>query len=361
MSTYDALRDLDVEIESYSLEALDLPLWEEFTRRTTVIRLAGGGHEGIGEDVTYDETDQLGLQEEGPTLPIAGSHTIDRFSQLVGGLATFPTGPSRDVYVNYRRWAYESAALDLALRQAGRSLADAVEREARPVNFVVSGNLGAPPTLDKVRGILAHHPEIRFKLDARPDWTNEIFAELSALGVVDSIDLKGAYEGTPVDNPPDPTLYARVITEFPDAWIEDPALTPETEAILEPARDRITWDAPIHSTADIDGLPFPPRTVNVKPSRFGSLEALCAAYDYCEEHGIGAYGGGQFELGPGRGQIQYLASLFHPDGANDVAPAGFNHPRPEPNLPHSPLEPAPEPVGFRWSTDPSPPAAARRA
>ena len=35
------------------------------------------------------------------------------------------------------------------------------------------------------------------------------------------------------------------------------------------------------------------------------------------------YGGGQFELGPGRGQIQYLASVFHPDGPNDVAPTGF--------------------------------------
>ena len=29
-----------------------------------------------------------------------------------------------------------------------------------------------------------------------------------------------------------------------------------------------------------------------------------------------------FELGPGRGQLQYLASLFHPDGPNDLAPPG---------------------------------------
>jgi hypothetical protein len=351
VATYDLIRDLPVEIESYSLEPLEYVISPEFTRRTTVMRLAGAGHEGVGEDVTYDGDNQLALQAEGPTLPIEGSFTIDGFSQLVGGLALLPDGASRDVFEHYRRWAYESAALDLALRQAGKSLADAVGREARPVNFVVSGNLGEPPTLDKVRGILAHHPELKFKLDARPDWTNEIFAELKALGVVDSIDLKGAYEGTPVDNPPNPTLYARVVTEFPDAWIEDPAITDETDPILEPARDRITWDAVIDSVADIQGLPFPPRTVNVKPSRFGSLEALCAAYDYCEKHGIGAYGGGQFELGPGRGQIQYLASLFHADGANDVAPGGFNHPEPSPDLPHSPLEPAPDPTGFRWSTD----------
>jgi hypothetical protein len=51
------------------------------------------------------------------------------------------------------------------------------------------------------------------------------------------------------------------------------------------------------------------------------------------------YGGGQFELGPGRGQIQYLASLFHPDGSNDVAPGGYNEVEPRAGLPESPLEP----------------------
>ena len=70
----------------------------------------------------------------------------------------------------------------------------------------------------------------------------------------------------------------------------------------------------------------PPRTVNIKPSRFGPIGHLFAAYDYCEERGIGAYGGGQTELGPGRGQIQYLASIFHPDTPNDIAPRGYNDP-----------------------------------
>ena len=89
--------------------------------------------------------------------------------------------------------------------------------------------------------------------------------------------------------------------------------------------------------------------VNIKPSRIGGLPALCAAYDYCAEHGIGAYGGGQFELGPGRGQAQYLASLFHPDTPNDLAPVGFN----ENAAAGRACRPArwrrrPTPVGFRW-------------
>jgi hypothetical protein len=88
--------------------------------------------------------------------------------------------------------------------------------------------------------------------------------------------------------------------------------------------------------------------VNLKPSRLGGLPPLFAAYDYCAEHGIGAYGGGQFELGPGRGQAQYLASLFHADTPNDLAPVGFHDNEPQPGLPTSPLQPEPATTGFEW-------------
>ena len=59
------------------------------------------------------------------------------------------------------------------------------------------------------------------------------------------------------------------------------------------------------------------------------------------------YGGGQFELGVGRGQIQLLASLFHPDAPNDVAPGGYNDPEPASGLPRSPLAVAPAATGFQ--------------
>ena len=112
--------------------------------------------------------------------------------------------------------------------------------------------------------------------------------------------------------------------------------------MLEPHKDRFTWDAPIHSIADIEALPYPPRMVNVKPSRFGGVQALMDAYDYLAERGIGAYGGGQFELGPGRGHIQYLASLFHPDTPNDVAPGGYNLADPPAGPAGQPARAAPE-------------------
>jgi L-alanine-DL-glutamate epimerase-like enolase superfamily enzyme len=348
--SYESVADLPLEIQSYELERLERPVSSDFTRVTTVIRLRGAGEEGIGEDVVYDAEDHEAQQEAASELPLGGRYTLDGFSGLLGKLDLFPSPPTREVSRLYRRWGFESAALDLALRQAGRSLSDVLDRTARPLTYVVSLRLGEPPSMTPVLGRLERYPNLRFKLDPTSSWTDELVAELVETRAVDSLDFKGRYTGTIVDQPPDPELYERVVRAFPDAWYEDPALTEETDRVLAPHRDQITWDEPIHSVADIEALPFPPRMVNVKPSRFGSLRALLETYDYCQERGIGIYGGGQFELGPGRGQIQYLASLFHPDTPNDVAPAGFHDPDPRPGLPTSPLKPRVEPTGFRWGS-----------
>jgi hypothetical protein len=355
VATYEQLAPLALEIDSYDLEALELNVSSDFTRLSTLIKLRGGGKEGAGEDVTYQGLDHVALQDEGPTLDLAGSHTIDSFAQRLDELDLFPAPPVMEVSRLYRRWAFESAALDLALRQAGRSLPDVLDREPRPVNFVVSMRLAMPgsdepETAERVLRMLERYPGTRFKLDPTNTWTQELVDELVATGAVDSLDLKGFYKGTPVDVDTDPELYRMVVESFPDAWIEDPDVNDETRPILEPIKERITWDAPIHSVAEIEDRPWPPRMVNIKPSRFGPLRSLCAAYDWCDEHGVGAYGGGQFELGVGRGHIQYLASLFHPDTPNDTAPGGYNLPDFPEGLPTSPLEPRTAESGFRWES-----------
>jgi hypothetical protein len=113
--------------------------------------------------------------------------------------------------------------------------------------------------------------------------------------------------------------------------------------------DRVTWDAPLESLADIERLEHKPPAINSKPSRFGSLQELMSVYEYCDREEIAVYGGGQGELGVGRQQIQYLASLFHPDTPNDVAPSGYNDPSVPDGLATSPLEPKPADAGFRWA------------
>jgi hypothetical protein len=359
MASYDAIKDLPLEVEECSFEGLELSIGE-FERLTTVIKLRGGGHEGIGEDVTYDAVDHIAQQDHGAPDGLLGSHSFAGFSAALENIDLFPAAaPERDVSRPYRRWAFESAALDLALRQAGTNLAEAVGREPRPVNFVNSMRLagfeeGERSSIEPLLARLAVYPTLRFKLDPFNDWDDELIAALVETGAVDSLDLKGFYKGTPVDVVTDPELYAKLIAAFPDAWFEDPDVTEETKPLLDPVHERVTWDAPIHSIADIEAMPWsPPKTVNVKPSRFGPISNLFAAYDYCEERGIGAYGGGQTELGQGRGQIQYLASIFHPDTPNDVAPGGYNNPElaTKPGLPSSPLEPRIDRLGFRWLAD----------
>jgi len=343
---YDHVRDLPLVVDGYTLEGLVRDVSSGFTRKCTLIQLAGAGEEGTGEDVTYAAEEHDLQIKRGPVFPLAGEWTLDSFSRHLATLPLFDHEPEQHAYLDYRRWGFESAALDLALRQGELSLGDAVGHSASPLTFVVSLRLGDLPTTDRLRGWLALYPTLRFKLDATPSWTDELIAELVELGCVDSVDFKGQYHGTSVDAPPDPTLYRRVVESFPDAWLEDPALTPETLAILEPVHERVTWDAPVHSVEDIEGLRWPPRTVNIKPSRFGSVEKLFAAYDYCSAHEIGGYGGGQFELGAGRDHIQLLASLFHPGTPNDVAPGEFNSPEPLAGLPTSPLVVTPRVTGF---------------
>jgi len=222
MPLYEAVQDLTLTIERVELEPHVLPL-KHITRRTTVVHLHGEGEEGVGEDVSYEEALQLAFTLD--ALPdLAGEHTLDSFSALVAGQP------------GYRQWGLESAALDLALRQAGRSLADAVGRVPAPVTFVVSQSA--------VQELLALYPELRFKLDASDKWTDEVVAELAATGAVDVVDFKGLYDGDWVDATPSAELYGRVAAAFPEAWLEDARLDDATRPALDPHRDRLTWTSP---------------------------------------------------------------------------------------------------------------------
>ena len=350
-ATYSRVAELPVRIEHCELLPLVRDTSSGFTKVSIVVRLTGNGHEGLGEDITWDQIDQIEqLRRAGDLSWLRGRRTVEEFSTLLGLADLFPVEPIRDSARFYRRWAFESAALDLALRQNGLSLQDAVGRVAKPVTFVVSIRLGDPADLAPLRALRRMDPSLRFKLDPIASWDDDLLAELASLGCVDVVDMKGHYHNVTVAMDADPDLYRRVFEALPAAWIEDPAVADHTVELLDRHRSRITWDEPIHSVADIAALPWRPCVLNLKPARFGSVRRLFEAYDYCTAYGIGAYGGGMFEQGPGRGQLQYLASLFHPDGPNDLAPVEYNLQLPAGDLPRSPLRPEPHHTGFRWGT-----------
>jgi L-alanine-DL-glutamate epimerase-like enolase superfamily enzyme len=350
-ATYSRVATLSLRIERCELLPLARDTSSGFTKVSTVVRLTGDGHEGQGEDITWDQIDQIEqLRRAGDLSWLRGRRTVEEFSTLLGLADLFPVEPIRDSARFYRRWAFESAALDLALRQNGLSLQDAVGRVAKPVTFVVSIRLGDPANLAPLRALRRMDPSLHFKLDPTASWDDDLLVELASLAGVDVVDMKGYYRNTTVAIDPDPHLYRRVFERLPGAWIEDPVVADHTIELLDRHRNRITWDEPIHSVRDIEALPWPPLILNLKPARFGSVRRLFEAYDYCRAHGIGAYGGGMFEQGPGRGQLQYLASLFHPDGPNDLAPVEYNLQLPAGNFPRSPLQPEPHPTGFRWGS-----------
>jgi L-alanine-DL-glutamate epimerase-like enolase superfamily enzyme len=349
-SLWPRLAELPLVVESCEYDRLHAVLAQEFQRVTTHVRLVGAGADGLGEDISVHVEDGSSLHETQPALPLAGEWTLAGFCDHLATLDPWPKPPEWEAARRFRNWAFESAALDLALRQAGRVLHDVLGLEPRPVRFVNSLGLGEQPSIEHVRRRLARSPGVRFKLDAEATWSRALVDEVAATGAVDTIDFKGQY-GLEVKDPEAlGALYDRVLAAFPDAYLEDPHDLPEIARRLGDHVERVSYDAPIHSAEDIGATPLPARVVNVKPSRIGSLRALFEVYARCARERRPMYGGGMGELGVGRGQIELLAALFHADAPNDVAPSAYNEDDPAGELPASPLAPRPDAVGFRWTT-----------
>jgi L-alanine-DL-glutamate epimerase-like enolase superfamily enzyme len=342
---WSRLASLPLVVAGYELERLEASAAFGRERGTDLIRLRGADAEGLGEDITT----HLPEGTAAPVLELAGEWTLESFCDHLAGLEQWTEPPKWDLARNWRNWGYESAALDLALQQDGRRLQDVLGRTSRPVRFVNSFGLGDPPQFATLHARLEAYPSLRFKLDAEPTWSADLLRSVAATGAVDTIDFKGQY-GLDVKEPDALVgLYERVVELFPEAVLEDPHDLPGVAEVLAPVADRVSYDAPIRSAADLATTPITVRTINVKPSRVGRIRPLLELYEHCEANGIRMYGGGMGELGVARGQIELLASLFHPDTPNDVAPTPYNDEDPPNGLPNSPLEPPASASGFRWS------------
>lgn len=342
---WTAIKDLPIAIESFAFDAL-VPSGptaiEDFS--TTLLRLRGRGEEGLGEQVGQAEA-QTSLRAS--AYPLTGEWaTLAEFLDHLDTIEMWPEPPEYELARNWRRWTFESAALDLALRQARTSLSEVLGRTPRPVTFVNSFGLGDPPDSDKVATRRALHPTVGFKLDVAPSWTQDIMDRIAAVDGVATIDFKGQYGLAVDDEAALLAMYERTVATFTEVIFEDPHDRPAVLELLGPIADRVAYDAPITSVESIGATPIAVRIVNVKPCRVGRLQELSRLYAYCAAAGIQMYNGGMGELGVGRGQAQLLAALFHPDAPNDIAPSEFNLETPPSGLPPSPLDPAPD-RGFR--------------
>jgi hypothetical protein len=240
-STYaHVVAGLPLVIERCELQLLVRDTSSGFTKVSIVVRLSGGSHVGEGEDITWDQIDQIEFLRGGddPTW-LHGTRTFDEFSRLLGLANLFPVGPIHDSARFYRRWAFESAALDLALRQNGLSLqAPSAVQPARSTSLASWHRSGSGIRRASSRSMYGWvwTPGSASSWTRRPDWDEALVGELARLGCVDVIDLKGCYRDANVAMEAEAGLYRRVIEGLPDAWIEDPALERSTEGMLEPPR-----------------------------------------------------------------------------------------------------------------------------
>ncbi|MCW2956705.1 MAG: hypothetical protein JWO69_1574 [Thermoleophilia bacterium] len=365
LAMLEAIHALPLVVEHVGNSQLLLP--GEMGRVTTTMELHGGGHVGRGEDIAYSADTQALLPGAFAELPLSGEWTLGSFAaQLAAHPVQLPAGSMGDDKPGFHRWALESAALDLALRQAGKDLAALVGVAWEPVRVSLSMGLGDPPSAAAVHRWLERDPSITFKLDTNRGWTPGLVADLAATGAVSTVDFKGLYRGDWIDTSPDPVLYRTVGAGLGDALLEDCDLTTDQhlDAFDESALGRLSWDYPITGPRDVPGVEgstatfsdLRPAAINIKPSRFGSLERLLETIALCEQEGIPCYAGGQFELGIGRTQVQTIASIFFADAPNDCAPAAFHGASADDEgLPLGPVD-VPPGVGFGWDA-PSPAAS----
>lgn len=373
MSLYDRVSELPIEVATAELSGRSAETSYGFTRPTTVVCLRGpDGAAGVGEDVTTDKDDHERFQREG-VPDLAGSYTLTTFSDRVGDLpavrasehgkeatagerdaenddsdATSGVGVGWNEPGRARRWALESAALDLGLRQAGETLGTRLDRSYDPVRFVASLRLSDPPRLTSLEKWQRIDPDLEFKLDVPPDWDAAFVQAVADTARTDTrvLDFKAAYRDGDDQVANDPGLVERVTTAFPDTVLEDPHLSGPCWDAVADELNRLSFDAPITNVEAVETLPLAPQWLNIKPARFGSVRSLFDTLEYALDRDLTLYGGGMFELDRGRSHLHALASLFYPGGPNDVAPPGYNEPHPHGDVPSSPLEPPTNTAGL---------------
>jgi len=108
MSFWDSVAGLEFRVDGYTLARRESQTRSGWARVTTVVELDGGEAAGVGEDVTYEAESHDGVPAE---LMLEGKWTLADFSRFLDGVEELAEG--------FRRWAFESAELYLALRQNG--------------------------------------------------------------------------------------------------------------------------------------------------------------------------------------------------------------------------------------------------
>ena len=375
-----AFEALPIEVAEVQVRGMQLKTANGWERRTTVFEMRGPeGLCGLGEDVTYAAEDHDEVQAGAIDLAgLRGCWSLGALWDRIQAGEWFARAPSEAKALGYRRCALETATLELALAQAGVSMESLAARfgaiASPELAFCVSLSLDGAH-FERIEAVLERVPEARFKLDYAAGWNAATLERLVALETSSAssvntgpriavVDFKGFYRGAFRGPEPSAEGYLQVAEALPHALLEDPWLgaddwadaqggarsakahnlaamrlggsQPIARALAQHV-DRITWDAPLTGLDVLERLDVLPRTINIKPSRFGGVRETLRVLAFAQDKRLALYVGGQFELGPGRDWLQRLARLACPNGPNDCAPTVYNKLELPGALPPSPL------------------------
>jgi L-alanine-DL-glutamate epimerase-like enolase superfamily enzyme len=294
----DALSALSVQLTSQCVEPSAVPLRDYFggPRPSSVVRLAGAGHFGCGENVAFfqAEHERFAALARGWLMSLDAARPLTVASALTAFDGT-----------GYERAALEGALIDLGMRQAGLSLHDLTGVRKARLRFIVSLAADTAPARELDERRRAGYTG-RFKLDVSPAW-NE--ANLTALALDSSItifDFKGRGE----------VAAARLLAEqSATALLEDPP-----SGFRARAAGRISRDAGLTNRHRVGAARANGEAVNLKAPRMGGPLELLRGLELAFASGSAPiYFGGMFEVGVGRTQARQLAALYCPNGPNDLA------------------------------------------
>ena len=366
VTDWDWLADLEVEIEDYALERLERDVSSDFTRVSTVIRLRGGGEEGVGEDVVYDAEDHDAAAGAGPVPPLAGRGRSATFSEhLRTGVDLFPQPPLSEASAactattrtSRRRWTSRCA-------RPARRCTPTSAREPRPLTYVVlaaprraaDARPGAPAPGSSATPACASS-------STRPAVDREIVEGWPTSSAVDSVDFKGLYTARsstprrPRPLPPRARRAARGVDRGPAPRRE------VTCSSCPPRPHLVGREHPRHrrhrgaAVPAEDGQRQAVAGRLAAPSCSRPTRTASSAASRCTAAGSSS-------SGPAAGRSSCSPSLFHPDGPNDVSPSGFHVPDPPRICPARPWTLPPPRSAFAapatdWSVNRHAPAGAR--
>ena len=295
----DRLGALPVRVQTIEVRraAVPVPDYAGAARPSSVVWLSGGGAIGRGENVAFTDEEQARFAARPSSLLNSGLRRDGIWAGRVDALV----GPTTQAY---ERAALEAALIDLALRQAGITLAALAGVSARSLRVVLSF-AARPDAAAYVRRLRAAGRTEDLKIDVEPTWDAAARAALAGEPGVAVLDFKGRG---------DTALAEALAAQFPRALFEDPP--------VGTTHPRVARDAPLTTADAVAEALARGEAVNLKAPRMaGPLEVL-RALEHVRAAGADAlaYLGGMFEVDVGRAQARQLAALFCAEGPNDLAP-----------------------------------------